>query len=103
LIDSDIDGGRSKVRLASGQEIFVPYAPGPANRPLQIGVRGDDILVATKRPDGISAANVLEGIIRAIETLHGQSILRIEAGVVFYVRLTYSAVERLRLLTVVDE
>lgn len=97
MIESDPAGGRSKVRLPSGLELFIPYASRPGKTFFQIGIRGDDILVATKRPGAISAANVLEGIIRAIETLHGQSILRIEAGVVFYVRLTYSAVERLKL------
>ena len=97
LIDSDIEGGRSKVELKSGQELFIPYSPGPTNRPLQIGIRGDDILVAIKAPEGISAGNVIRGIVRNIERAGGQAILRVEAGEAFYVRLTYSAIERLRL------
>lgn len=97
LTGSDIEGGRSRVRLTSGQELFIPYMPGPANRPLQIGIRGDDILVATKAPEGISAGNVIRGIVRNIERAGGQAILRVEAGEAFYVRLTYSAIERLRL------
>ncbi len=97
LIESDLGGGRSKVRLPSGLELFIPYTVSPGKTFFQIGIRGDDIMVATTRPDGISAANVLKGTIRAIETVQGQSILRIDAGVTFYVRLTYAAVERLTL------
>jgi molybdate transport system ATP-binding protein len=99
LIDSDSKGGRNRVRLKSGLELFIPYATGPANRPLQIGIRGDDILVATKAPDGISAGNIFRGVVRNIERAGGQAILRVEAGEAFYVRLTSSAVERLGLAT----
>jgi molybdate transport system ATP-binding protein len=97
VIDSDPRAGRSRVRLPSGQELFVPpvdLAPGSA---LQIRIRGDDIIAATKRPEGISAANVLPGIISGIETVDGESLLRVDAGEIFCVRVTTSAVDRLNL------
>ena len=97
LIDSDSKGGRSRVGLESGQELFIPYIVGPVNRSLQIGIRGDDILVATGYPEGISAGNVLKGTIRKIEVKDGQAILKIEAGAIFYARLTQLAVEKLKL------
>jgi molybdate transport system ATP-binding protein len=97
LIDSDAKGGRSRVRLESGQELFIPYVAGSVDPSLQIGIRGDDILVATRYPEGISAANVLKGTIRKIEVKNGQSILKIQAGSIFYARLTHLAVETLRL------
>lgn len=97
LMDSDAKGGRSRVRLESGQELFIPYTDSPVNCPLQIGIRGDDILIATKRPEEISAGNALQGVIRRIETIDGQSILKVEAGDIFYARLTSSAVEKLKL------
>ena len=98
LINSDRRAGRSRVRLESGRELFIPYVDGPPKSFLQIRVRGDDILVATKLPEGISAANVLPGIIRRIETAEGESVLKVAAGAVFGVRLTASAVERLNLV-----
>lgn len=97
LIDTDIGGGRSRVRLKSKQDLFIPYTPGPLNRPLQIGIRGDDILVATNAPEGISAGNVFQAIVRKIDKMEGQAILRVDAGETFYVRLTSSAVARLGL------
>lgn len=97
LVDSDPQAGRSRVRLESGQELFVPYVSRPANDILQVRIGGDDILVATVRPEGISAGNILPGVVTKIETLEGQSILRIETGDIFHVRLTSSAVERLDL------
>jgi molybdate transport system ATP-binding protein len=97
LADSDAHAGRSRVLLKSGQELFIPYVDKPANSFLQVRIPGDDVLVATKRPEGISAGNVLAGKIESIETVDGQSILRVEAGETFIVRLTAGAVGRLRL------
>ncbi len=97
LTESDREGGRSRVRLDSGQELFIPYTEGPANRLLRISIRGDDILVARRYPEEISAANVLKGRIRGMQELNGQSLLEVEAGSVFYVRVTSAAVRRLKL------
>jgi molybdate transport system ATP-binding protein len=80
LRDSNPEAGRAKVRLRSGQELFVPCVDKPPGSFLQVRIRGDDIMVATKRPEGISAGNVLSGVVRKIEILDGQSILRVDAG-----------------------
>jgi molybdate transport system ATP-binding protein len=97
LLDSDPRGGWSRVRLESGTMLFIPFTAGQAGRSLQIGVRGDDIVIATKHPEAISATNVLAGIVRGIEIMEGKAILKVEAGDAFYVRLTSSTVERLKL------
>ena len=62
LVDSDAEAGRSKVKLQTGEELFIPYlaqSPGPL---FQIRISADDIIVATQNPEGISAGNVLPGI-----------------------------------------
>jgi molybdate transport system ATP-binding protein len=97
FVESDPDSGWTKVRLQSRQELFIPYMEDPT-RGLQIRISADDILVATQRPDQISAGNVIAGTVRVIDLLDGQAMLTVFAGGDFYVRLTVSAVNRLRLV-----
>lgn len=97
LVESDAQAGRSKVRLQSGEELFIPYLSQSPNRPLQIRISADDIIIATYEPEGISAGNVVPGRIRTIDALDGQAMLTVLAGEEFYVRLTAAAVNRLAL------
>jgi molybdate transport system ATP-binding protein len=97
LAESDLESGRTKVLLESGRELFIPYTKQAANHLFQVRVSADDILVATRPPEEISAANVLPGIVRRIDLLNGQAIVTVSAGEEFYVRLTASAVTRLGL------
>lgn len=97
VVESDAAAGRSRVRLASGLELFIPYSPRPVNSPCQFRVSADDILIATEQPFGISATNVLPGTIRRIENLAGETMLTVSAGEEFFVGLTSPAVARLGL------
>ena len=97
LLDSNAEDGRSRVRLNGGLELYIPYTSQPPGAGLQIGIRADDILVAVRPPEGMSAGNIIEGSISRIEPVTGQTILRIEAGSVFFVRVTPPAVRRLQL------
>lgn len=97
LIESNAEEGRSRVRLTSGGYLFIPYTSKPLDSRLQIGIAGDDILIATQRPEAISAGNVLEGIIREVDVTGTQAILRVDAIEEFFVRLTPTAVRRLEL------
>ena len=97
FVESDPEAGRTKVRLQAGQELFIPYLTRPGNPVIQIRISADDILVAIKRPEGISAGNVLPGIVRRIDAIDGQAMVTVAAGDEFYARLTASAVKRLGL------
>jgi molybdate transport system ATP-binding protein len=97
FVESQPEAGRSKVRLQSGRELFIPHLPPTEKPTLQIRIGADDIIVATQKPEGISAGNVLEGTIRALDLLDGQAMLTVLAGEEFYVRLTAAAVSRLGL------
>ena len=97
FVASDTEAGRSKVRLQSGEELFIPYLAQPSNRTLQGRIGADDIIVATQKPEGISAGNVLPGTIRTIDLLDGQAMLTVFAGEEFYVSVTAAAVSKLGL------
>jgi len=97
FVESDARAGRTRVRLPSGAELFIPYLPQSANRAMQIRVSADDILIATQSPEGISAGNVLPGTIRSIEPVDGEALITVVAGDEFVVRLTSAAILRLGL------
>lgn len=96
-LDSGRAAGRTRVRSVSGQELFIPYIPQSPSGPFQVGISASDILVSTQRPEGISAGNILPGIIKSIGLFDGQAMITVIAGAEFYVRLTASTVNRLRL------
>jgi molybdate transport system ATP-binding protein len=98
LVDSDADAGRSKVKLQTGEEIFIPYLAQSPRPPFQIRISADDIIVATQNPEGTSAGNVVPGIIRRIEMREGQAMLMVLAGEEFYVKVTAAAVKKLGLV-----
>ncbi|MGH7852368.1 MAG: molybdenum ABC transporter ATP-binding protein [Candidatus Binatia bacterium] len=95
FIESDQAAGRTRVRLASGAELFIPYLTQPDRPTLQIRVSADDILIGTRRPEGISAGNILPGTVRAIDMIEGQALVSVDAGENFCVRVTSGAVARL--------
>ena len=97
FMDSNRAAGTTRVRLAPGTELLIPYSERPANPNFQIRISADDIIVATQNPEGISAGNVVPGTIRTIDLLDGQAMLTVFAGEDFYVRLTAGAVSRLAL------
>jgi molybdate transport system ATP-binding protein len=97
LAGSDPKGGRSKVRTESGLELFVPYVKESASRSLQVRLSADEILVAIQRPVGISAGNVIPGELRNIESINDQAVLTVDAGELFFVRLTPASVTKLNL------
>jgi molybdate transport system ATP-binding protein len=98
LVDSDVDAGRTKVRMQTGEELFIPYLAQPPNPLFQIRISADDIIVAIQNPEGTSAGNVLPGIIRRIEVREGQAMLMVLAGEEFYVKVTAAAVKKLGLV-----
>jgi molybdate transport system ATP-binding protein len=97
VLDADREAGTARVRLAAGIELSIPFLTRPLKENFQIRVSADDILVATEKPSGISAGNILPGTVNKIESVDGDAMLTVFAGEEFFVRLTSSAVRRLAL------
>lgn len=82
---------------AGGCHLEVPYMDWPPGRPLRVGLRGGDILLAIQHPVGLSAQNILPGRILKIEPLGLDIHLQVDCGRVFRVMLTRVAAEKLQL------
>lgn len=64
---------------------------------IRIGIRAGDILLATSRPEGLSARNLIAGRIILLTRRDITFIAQVDCGVVFEVHLTPQAVESLGL------
>ena len=90
--------GVMRVRLGeSACEIEVPLGYAAPGNHVQVAVRAGDILLATERPHGLSARNVMEGRIVSLEQRGTMAIARVDCGVAFVVHVTPGAVRALEL------
>lgn len=98
ILDLREPDGVMRVRLdESACEIEVPLAHASAGDRVQIAIRAGDILLASERPQGLSARNVLEGKINSLEQRGTMCIARVDCGVTFVVHVTPGAMRALEL------
>jgi molybdate transport system ATP-binding protein len=91
--------GVMRVRLGeSACEIEVPLGYAVAGSRVQVAVRAGDILLATERPHGLSARNVMEGRVISLDQRGTMVIARVDCGVTFVVHITLGAVRALELI-----
>ncbi len=86
------------VGLSNGR-IIVPNADVEPGRSVRLHLPERDVLIATQRPEGLSALNMLEGKVAAIEAeADGMARVRVLCGTdVVTSRITTFSVERLQL------
>jgi molybdate transport system ATP-binding protein len=90
--------GVMRVRLASAEtELEVPLAYAAVGNRVHIAIRAGDILLATRRPEGLSARNILEGILTSMETNGTTVVCRVNSGAMFLVHVTPGAARSLEL------
>jgi len=84
----------------AGQQIEAPRADLAIGAPVRLRVRARDVMLATQRPSGISARNVLHGTIREIveepDTAYAETLVDI-GGESLRARITRKTVAELRL------
>ncbi|HEV2425548.1 MAG TPA: ATP-binding cassette domain-containing protein [Terriglobia bacterium] len=90
--------GTMRCRLGSSAvELEVPLLWIEPGSPTRVAIRAGDILVATARPEGISARNTFQGRLVSLDR-HGVTVIAtVDAGVRFEVHLTPSAIHSLGL------
>jgi len=90
--------GVMRVRLSeSACEIEVPLGYAMAKDRVRVAIRAGDILLATSQPHDLSARNVIEGHIVAMETRGTLVRARVDCGVEFIVHVTPGASRTLEL------
>ncbi|HLI02682.1 MAG TPA: molybdenum ABC transporter ATP-binding protein [Terracidiphilus sp.] len=78
-------------------DLEVPLVRIDRSRPVRIGIRAGDIMLATAAPEGLSARNVFPGTIRSLQQRDVMVIARVHCGAEFEVHLTLAARESLQL------
>lgn len=93
----DARAGGLRVRTAGGAELEMAAVAGfPA--PRRVAVRAEEVLLATRPPEGLSAQNVLAGVLEALEPREGQVLARVRSGGERWAaRVTARAADRLGL------
>jgi molybdenum ABC transporter ATP-binding protein len=90
--------GVMRVRLGdTACEIEVPLSYAAVDNGVRVAIRAGDILLASERPHGLSARNVLEGRIASLEQRGAMVIARVDCGVTFVAHVTPGAVRALEL------
>lgn len=98
VVDLREADGVMRVRLNESQrEMEVPLGYATAGDRVVVAIRAGDILLATAPPHGLSARNVIEGRIVALETRGTLVRARVDCGVEFIVHLTPGATRSLEL------
>ena len=98
VVDLREADGVMRVRLnGSLSELEVPLGYAAPGDRVRVAIRAGDILLATIRPEGLSARNVIEGCVVAMETRGSLVRARVDCGVQFIVHLTPGAARSLEL------
>jgi len=96
VMDLREEDGVMRVRLGQ-TELEVPLGHACAGDRVRVAIRAGDILLATEKPRGLSARNLLAGKIVSIEERGAIVMARVDCGDVFQVQVTKGAARELEL------
>jgi molybdate transport system ATP-binding protein len=100
LIAAHLQQGTMTCRIAgSGVNLEVPLARVDSARPLRVGIRAGDILLASSSPVGLSARNILPGVVSFLQQRDAMVVAKVDCGAEFEVHLTPAGRESLKLET----
>jgi molybdate transport system ATP-binding protein len=92
------DRGTMTCRIASGKlQLETPLVRAEVGSTLRVGIRAGDILLATLRPSGLSARNMILGRVTSLAQRDMIVVALVECGVEMEVHLTLAARDSLRL------
>ena len=92
------DRGTMTCRLLLGNVLLeTPLVRADTGARLRVGIRAGDILLATRRPEGLSARNLLAGKIVSLARRDMVAVARVDIGIEMEVHLTLAARDALQL------
>ena len=98
VIATHEDRGTMTCRLGdSDVELETPMVRAEIGATLRVGVRAGDILLATIKPQGLSARNLLPGMLVSAEQRDVRVIAKVDCGIEMEVHLTLAARDSLDL------
>jgi molybdate transport system ATP-binding protein len=98
VVASHADQGTMTCRVAVSEvTLEVPLTRVATGKPIRVGIRAGDILVASSQPHDLSARNVIAGKIVSLRQQDVTVIVEIDCGAVFTVQLTPGARQSLGL------
>ena len=98
VIATHEDRGTMTCRLGdSDVELETPMVRAEIGTTLRVGVRAGDILLATIKPQGLSARNLLPGMLVSAEQRDVRVIAKVDCGIEMEVHLTLAARDSLDL------
>lgn len=98
VVSSRAEWGTMVCRIAgTTTDIEVPYSGGHAGARVRLAIRAGDILLANEEPRGLSARNVLAGVVSSLRRQGPAIVARVLAGPGFEVHLTPGARDSLQL------
>jgi molybdate transport system ATP-binding protein len=90
--------GVMRARLSgSNTELELPLGYAAVGDRVRVAIRAGDILLATQRPVGLSARNILEGTVDSVEVRGATVVCRVNAGAMFFVHVTPGALRSLEI------
>lgn len=98
VLEHRAEDGVMRVALDGSQcELEIPLGAARPGDSVRVAIRAGDILLATEKPRGLSARNILGGAVKSIERRGTLVIAEIDAGAIFTVHVTPGAVRALAL------
>lgn len=96
IAESHTSGDPGKVRVGNA-ELIAPTGQRQFGEKTVVAIGSREIIIATERPAGISARNILSGNIVSIDGRDSQRVVTVDCGVELMAEVTSSAVSELAL------
>jgi len=98
VVERHLQQGTMACRIAGSQvDLEVPLTRVDVGQAIRVGIRAGDILIATSAPQGLSARNVIGGVVATLEQRDMTMIAHVDCGTLFEVHVTPGAVHSLQL------